>query len=102
MTWECVAKRGSGAELVRLRFVEDPHYFDIVSADRLCDRLEHTAAREVLVDFDAWGDPRHGLVGFVELAINGVPLVHKGDGEMSGHDGAAIEAPPHPLERLFR
>jgi hypothetical protein len=87
------------AQPVRLRFVEDPHYEEVVSGRGLCDQLTRSARPVVLVDFDVWGNWYRGLVGWREDAIDGESIVNAGG---AGSSGAHDPVGPHPLEVYFK
>ena len=103
MTWECASELATrdypDAQPVRLRYVEKSNYYEVVSGKGLCDRLTASAQRVVAVDFDAWGDWWHGLVGFEVLAIDGEKIVRTGGPGGSGMTG---EPGPHPLAQYFQ
>ena len=51
MTWECAPDRYMpkypDAHTVRFRFVEDPHYEDVISGRGLCDQLKSSGRRSL-------------------------------------------------------
>jgi hypothetical protein len=103
MTWQCAPDRYMPqypeAQPVRLTFVEDPHFEDIVSGRGLCDQLRTSGKVVVAVEFEAWGNTREGLEGYRELSVDGRPIVDIGGWTSSGASG---RSGPHPLEKLFK
>jgi len=103
MTWACAPDRYMPAypeaQHVRLRYVENPAYEEVVAGKRLCDRLTASAKEVVSVDFDAWGNWWHGLVGFEILAIDDEKIVRAGG---FGSSGVTGEPGPHPLAGYFK
>lgn len=103
MKWQCAPDqnlpRAPEVQPVRMRYVEDPHYEEVVSGRGLCDQLQRSGKEVVMVEFDAWGDSSRGLIGYREVAIDGNPIVDIGGSASSGvHDMVG----PHPLNKLFR
>lgn len=104
MTWECAPDRKMpqypDAQPVRLRFVEDPQFEDVVSGRGLCDQLKGAGKREVDVGFEVWGNCRRGMNGYREVTVDGKPIVDIGGWASSGASGRATG--PHPLESVFK
>jgi hypothetical protein len=107
MTWRCAPELARadlpGYQAVRIRFAQDPRYGEVVVAKGLCDQLTSAARPVVLVDFDAWGNSRQGLVGFREVAIDRRDVIAS-TGSTSffeQHDPAQPRG-RHPLDTLFK
>jgi len=102
MTWECAPEHYMSqypdAQPVRLRYVEDPHYEEVISGRDLCDQLKGSGKTVVLVQFEAWGNS-NGLVGYREISVDGKAIVNAGGW---GSSGATNPVGPHPLEKLFK
>ena len=103
MNWECAPDRYMPAypeaQPVRFRYVENPHYEEVVSGRGLCDQLKSGGKTVVAVEYELWGDHVRGLRGFTEIAVDGKPIVNVGGWGSSGGDGSPA---PHPLESAFR
>jgi hypothetical protein len=87
------------AQPVRFRFVEDPHFEDVVSGRGLCDQLRSSGKTVVAVEIEAWGNSHRGLVGYREISVDSKPIVDIGGWGSSGATGVTG---PHPLEKLFK
>ena len=102
MTWECVPALNMpqypDAQAVRLRFVENPAYFEVVSGRGLCDQLTVSGQKVVTVEYRMWGT-HAGLHGFNEESIDGKPIVNAGG---AGGSGANDPTGPSPINRLFQ
>lgn len=109
MTWECAPDQyrawAPQAQPVRLRFVEDPRYEEVVSGEGLCDELKASGKKVVTVVFEAHGNRLHGLHGFRETFIDGKPIVDVGGWGSSGFTESSGSGTPtirHPLDKAFR
>jgi hypothetical protein len=102
MNWECAPDRYTpaypDAQPVRLRFVENPHFEEVVSGRGLCDQLKNGGKTVVPVDYELWGDRVNGLRGFTALAVDGRQIVNAGGWGSSGSDDSPA---PHPLQSAF-
>ncbi len=102
MTWQCAPESDSPqfpeAQAVRLRFVEDPRYYDVISGRGLCDRLKRSSKDAVMVEFDVWGNAS-GMVGYLEVALDGEMIKNVGG---FGSSNATESGGTHPLARLFK
>jgi hypothetical protein len=87
------------AQPVRLRFVEDPSYEEVVSGRGLCDQLRASGKRAVVVEYDTWGNSFRGLIGYREVSVDGKPILDVGGWGSSGAHG---RVGPHPLEKLYK
>ena len=103
MNWECAPDRYMPAfpeaQPVRFRYVENPHYEEVVSGRGLCDQLKSGGKTVVAVEYELWGDRIRGLRGFNEIAVDGRPIVQVGGWGSSGGDGSPT---PHPLVSAFK
>ncbi len=103
MTWECAPDQyrswAPDAQPVRFRYVADPHYEEVVSGRGLCDQLKDSGKKVVVVEYEAWGDYFHGLVGYREISVDGKAIVDVGGW---GSSGANTTVGPHPLAKLFK
>jgi hypothetical protein len=89
MTWECAPDQykswAPDAQPVRFKYVADPQYEEVVSGPGLCDQLKASGKKVVVVEYEAWGDYFHGLVGYNEISVDGKPLVNAGGWGSSLH-----------------
>ena len=103
MTWECAPDRYMpaypDAQPVRFRYLENPHYEEVVSGRGLCDQLKSGGKTVVAVEYELSGDRIQGLRGINEIAVDGKPIVEVGGWGSSGGDGSAA---PHPLVSDFK
>jgi hypothetical protein len=103
MTWECAPEHfmpeSPDAQPVRFRYVANPHYEEVVSGRGLCDQLKASEKKVVVVEYEAWGDYFHGLVGYNEVFVDGKRIVGAGGWGSSGSD---TTVGPHPLAQLFK
>jgi hypothetical protein len=103
MTWQCAPDRYMPAypeaQPVRFRYVENPHYEEVVSGRGLCDQLKSGGKTAVAVEYELWGDRVRGLRGFNEIAVDGKPIVEVGGWGSSGDDGSSTS---HPLASAFK
>lgn len=99
MNWECAPDRYMpaypDAQPVRLRFVENPHFEEVVSGRGLCDQLKSGGKTVVPVEYELWGDRINGLRGFSEISVDGRQIVDAGGWGSSGSDDSPA---PHPLQ----
>jgi hypothetical protein len=102
MTWECAPDKNMpdapDAQPVRFKYVANPHYEEIVSGRGLCDQLKSSGKKVVVVEYEAWGDYFHGLVGYNEVSVDGKRIVGAGGWGSSGSD---TTVGPHPLAKLY-
>lgn len=102
MTWECAPDQykswAPDAQPVRFKYVADPQYEEVVSGPGLCDQLKASGKKVVVVEYEAWGDYFHGLVGYNEISIDGKRIANAGGW---GSSGAHTTVGPHPLAKLF-
>jgi hypothetical protein len=103
MTWECAPDKNMpeapDAQPVRFRYVADPHYEEVVAGRGLCDQLKSSGKKVVVVEYEAWGDYLHGLVGYRETSVDGKAIVNAGGW---GSSGANTTVGPHPLAKMFK
>jgi len=105
MTWMCVPEldRAPDYQAVRVRFTQDPRDGEIILARGLCDQLTSAGKPVVLVDFEARGNSRQGLVGFLEVAIDGREVMPStgSNSFFEQHDSTKPRG-QHPLSALFK
>jgi hypothetical protein len=103
MTWECTPELNKpeypNAQTVRLRFVQDPAYFEEIAGRGLCDELKASNQSVVNVEYDMWGNSFNGLHGFNEVSIDGRPIVDAGG--YWGKSGANDPKGPSPISVAF-
>ena len=103
MNWECAPEfynpAYSEAQPVRFRYVENPHYEEIVSGRGLCDQLKTGGKAIVAVEYELRGNRIQGLRSFHEISVDGRPIVDVGGWGSSGGDDSRTA---HPLESAFR
>lgn len=103
MTWECVpgeynrAFSAKPGDYVRLRYVENPHCFELLASKDFCAELRRFGRSIVRVDFDAWGKGKK-VHGYSIRAVNGHPI-HEIDGW--GGSGANDYSGPSPIDNAF-
>ena len=102
MTWACAPDRVTRdypeAQAVRLRFVDNPAYEEVVFGKGLCESLS-SAKSVVTVEFNVSGNSHQGLVGYHVVSIDGKKVVRVGGFNTSSVIG---RAGPHPLSEHFR
>src|ERR1700676_3166017 len=103
MTWECAPDQYKSwapeAQPVCFKYVADPQYEEVVSGRGLCDQLKTSGKKVVVVEYEAWGDYFHGLVGYNEISVDGKRIVNAGGW---GSSDAHTTVGPHPLAKLFK
>jgi hypothetical protein len=103
MTWECAPDKyvpwAPDAQPVRFRYVADPHYEEVVSGRGLCNQLKASGKKVVVVEYEAWGDYLHGLIGYREISVDGKKTVGVGGW---GSSGSNTTVGPHPMKQLFK
>ena len=107
MSWQCDytgpgPQPPSGVELLTLRYVADPSYYDVASGRGVCDELRASGKPTAAVVYDVWGAPGR-LRGYNIQQINGKPfheldpgVAHSGQQAVSGRQSR------HPLEAALR
>jgi len=106
MTWECAPeyymRNYPQAQPVRLRFIENPHYEEVISGQGLCNQLEKSGRTVVIVEFEAWGNRYRGLYGYRAISVDGLKVQDVGGWGSSGANASVKDVGPHPLSRLFK
>ena len=92
MTWECAPEEYKPAfvakpdDYVRLRFVENPHCFEVESRDDFCTVLRSYRKPVVNVEFQVWGG-RWSAQGYRLSRVEGRPLPVSRGWSHSGSNG---------------
>jgi hypothetical protein len=101
MAWECLPAEREIAKPVRFRYVEDPEYFDVVSGQGLCQRLQASAKRTAQVTYEVWGNSFQGLHGYRIESIDGQP-VQNIDGPARSGQNVTGHGNLHPLTTALK
>jgi hypothetical protein len=61
--------------------------------------MKASGKKVVAVEYEAWGDYVHGLVGYREISVDGKKIVDVGEW---GSSGSSTTGGLHPMAKLFK